>query len=76
MIGGYALTMAAVPAMAFAFNWQTAALFVVLERTGKAIRSPATNTMQSRAGDLLALLRRGDQDAFDDKVHLYQGYPP
>ncbi|HEX4303292.1 MAG TPA: MFS transporter, partial [Rhizomicrobium sp.] len=52
-IGGYVLTMAAVPAMAFAFNWQTAALFVVLERTGKAIRSPATNTMQSRAGDLI-----------------------
>ncbi len=50
-IGGYALTMAAVPAMAFAFNWQTAALFVVLERTGKAIRSPANNTMLSRAGD-------------------------
>jgi len=52
-IGGYALTMAAVPAMAFAVNWQTAAVFVVLERTGKAIRSPATNTMQSRAGDLI-----------------------
>jgi MFS family permease len=52
-IGGYALTMAAVPAMAFAFNWQTAALFVVLERTGKAIRSPATNTMQAKAGDLI-----------------------
>ncbi len=52
-IGGYVLTMAAVPAMAFAVNWQTAALFVVLERTGKAIRSPATNTMQSRAGDLI-----------------------
>ena len=50
-IGGYALTMASVPAMAFVFNWQTAALFVVLERAGKAIRSPATNTMQSRAGD-------------------------
>lgn len=50
-IGGYALTMLAVPAMAFVFNWQTAALFVVLERAGKAIRSPATNTMQSRAGD-------------------------
>ena len=50
-IGGYALTMASVPAMAFVFNWQTAALFVVLERAGKATRSPATNTMQSRAGD-------------------------
>src|SRR6185437_4304613 len=52
-IFGYALAMAAVPLMAFAFNWQTAALFVVLERSGKAIRSPATNTMQSRAGDVI-----------------------
>ncbi len=50
-IGGYALTMASVPAMAFVFNWQTAAVFVLLERAGKATRSPATNTMQSRAGD-------------------------
>src|SRR5689334_1644049 len=50
-IGGYALTMAAVPAMAFVFNWQTAAVFVVLERAGTPPRSPATNTMQSRAGD-------------------------
>lgn len=50
-IGGYALTMIAVPAMTFVFSWQAAALFVVLERAGKAIRSPATNTMQSRAGD-------------------------
>ena len=52
-IGGYALTMAAVPCMAFAINWQTAAMFVVLERTGKAIRSPSTNTMQAKAGDLI-----------------------
>jgi predicted MFS family arabinose efflux permease len=52
-IFGYGLAMAAVPLMAFAFNWQTAALFVILERSGKAIRSPATNTMQSRAGDVI-----------------------
>jgi MFS family permease len=50
-IGGYALSMLAAPLMTFAFNWQTAAVFVVLERTGKAIRSPATNTMQAKAGD-------------------------
>ena len=37
VIGGYALTMIAVPAMAFIFSWQAAALFVVLERAGKAI---------------------------------------
>ncbi len=52
-VAGYALTMMAVPAMAFAINWQTAAVFIVLERTGKAIRSPATNTMQAKAGDLI-----------------------
>ena len=46
-IGGYALSMLAAPLMTFAFSWQTAAVFVVLERTGKAIRSPATNTMQA-----------------------------
>jgi MFS family permease len=50
-IGGYALTMISVPLMAFAFDWRVAALFVVLERTGKAIRNPATSTMQARAGD-------------------------
>lgn len=50
-IGGYALTMASVPLMAFAFDWRVAALFIVLERTGKAIRNPATSTMQARAGD-------------------------
>jgi MFS family permease len=50
-IGGYALSMLAAPLIAFAFSWQAAAAFVVLERTGKAIRSPATNTMQAKAGD-------------------------
>ena len=50
-IGGYALTMMAVPLMAFVFDWRAAALLVVLERAGKAIRNPATSTMQARAGD-------------------------
>ena len=31
--------------------------------------------MQARAGELLALLKRGDRDAFDEKVRIYQGYP-
>jgi tetratricopeptide (TPR) repeat protein len=31
--------------------------------------------VQTRAGDLLALLKRGDREAFDEKVHIYQGYP-
>lgn len=50
-LAGYALQMAAVPAVAFAGSWQAAALLIVLERTGKALRNPAANTMMSRAGE-------------------------
>jgi MFS family permease len=49
-IAGYAVQMAAVPALALAGSWQAAALFIVLERTGKALRNPAVNLMLSRAG--------------------------
>jgi len=48
---GYVVQMATVPLMAFAGAWWMAALFIILERTGKAIRAPATNFMKSRAGD-------------------------
>jgi MFS family permease len=50
-IAGYAIQMAAVPALAFAGGWQLAALLIVLERAGKAVRSPAGNTMMSHAGE-------------------------
>jgi MFS family permease len=50
-IAGYAIQMAAVPALALADNWQMAALFIVLERAGKAMRNPAGNTMMSHAGE-------------------------
>ena len=49
-IGGYVIQMAAVPALALAADWQAAALFIVLERTGKALRNPSVNVMLSRAG--------------------------
>ena len=49
-IAGYAVQMAAVPALALAGSWQAAALFIVLERSGKALRNPAVNLMLSRAG--------------------------
>jgi predicted MFS family arabinose efflux permease len=48
---GYVLQMAAVPAMALAGSWWAAAAFIILERTGKALRNPAANTMMSRAGE-------------------------
>lgn len=50
-IAGYAIQMAAVPLLAFAGNWQIAAVLIVLERTGKAVRNPAANTMMSHAGE-------------------------
>ncbi len=50
-LAGYVLQMAAVPAMALTGSWWAAAAFIVLERTGKALRNPAANTMMSRAGE-------------------------
>lgn len=45
---GYALIFA-VPFLAFAGSWETAALCIFLERAGKAIRSPARDTILSHA---------------------------
>ena len=50
-LAGYAVQMAAVPLMALAGVWWAAAALIILERTGKAIRNPAANTMLSRAGE-------------------------
>jgi len=50
-LAGYALQMAAVPLMALAGSWWMAAALIVVERTGKALRNPAANTMLSRAGE-------------------------
>jgi MFS family permease len=45
---GYALLIS-VPLLAFTGHWQLAALFFILERVGKAIRSPGKDTMLSFA---------------------------
>ena len=47
---GYAVNMFAVPALALAGNWPVAAALVVAERTGRAIRKPAVDSMLSHAG--------------------------
>jgi len=44
---GYAINMLAVPALALAGSWQMAALLIIAERTGRAIRKPAVETMLS-----------------------------
>ena len=48
---GYAIQMAAVPLLALAGSWWMAAILIVMERAGKAVRNPAANTMMSRAGE-------------------------
>jgi len=46
---GYALNLLVVPALAFAGNWQMAALLIVAERTGKALRGPARDVLLSES---------------------------
>jgi len=48
-IFGYALNLLVVPALAFAGNWQTAALLIVAERTGKSLRGPARDVLLSES---------------------------
>ena len=48
-IMGYFLNVVVVPAMAFAGNWQAAALLIVIERTGKSLRGPARDVLLSEA---------------------------
>lgn len=50
-IGGYLLTLVAVPALAFAAGWPVAAGLIVAERLGKGIRSPARDAIISDASD-------------------------
>jgi predicted MFS family arabinose efflux permease len=49
-IFGYVVQMTSVPLLAFARSWQTAAILIVLERVGKAIRNPPRDVMLSHAG--------------------------
>jgi len=46
---GYAVNVLAVPALALAGHWETAAVLIIVERLGKAIRAPARDAMLSHA---------------------------
>ncbi len=48
-IGGYILQMSVVPLLALAGSWQVAAVLIILERVGKAIRNPPRDAMLSHA---------------------------
>jgi MFS family permease len=49
-IVGYVVQMLSVPALALAGSWQMAAVLIVMERIGKAIRNPPRDVMLSHAG--------------------------
>ena len=46
---GYALNLLAIPLLALAGSWEIAARLLLLERIGKAIRTPARDAMLSHA---------------------------
>jgi MFS family permease len=46
---GYVVQMTAVPALALTTSWQAAAVLIILERVGKAIRNPPRDVMLSHA---------------------------
>ncbi len=48
-IFGYAINIIVVPALAFAGSWKSAALLIIAERTGKALRGPARDVLLSGA---------------------------
>lgn len=49
VFAGYTLNLLAVPLLAAAYSWQVAALLVIVERAGKALRTPARDAMLSYA---------------------------
>ena len=46
---GYFVNLVAVPLLALAGNWETAAVLMITERIGKAVRTPARDAMLSHA---------------------------
>ncbi len=48
-IVGFAINLGAVPLLALAGDWRTAALLIVAERAGKALRNPARDALLSHA---------------------------
>jgi hypothetical protein len=47
---GYVIQMASVPALALAGRWEVAAVLIIVERIGKAMRNPPRDVILSHAG--------------------------
>ncbi|MBL8924228.1 MAG: MFS transporter [Myxococcaceae bacterium] len=66
VIGGYAVNLVAVPGLALVGSWQAAVGLLLLERIGKAIRSPARSTIVSYAASQAGLGKSfGIEEALD-----------
>jgi MFS family permease len=48
-IAGYAINIVVVPAIALVGSWQAAAVLIIAERTGKALRGPARDVLLSQS---------------------------
>ncbi len=71
-IFGYFVQLLAVPALALASNWPTAAALIVLERFGKAMRNPPRDAMLSHAGSEIGFGRAfGVHEALDQFGALF-----
>lgn len=46
---GYTMNLVAIPLLAFAGDWYSVAILIMIERMGKAVRSPARDAMLSHA---------------------------
>ena len=51
--GGYFLNLLAVPLLALAGNWQLAAVLIIAERTGKALRGPSVDVLLSESTEVV-----------------------
>jgi MFS family permease len=66
VIGGYAVNLVAVPGLALVGSWQAAVVLLLLERIGKAVRSPARTTLVSYAANQAGVGRSfGLEEALD-----------
>jgi predicted MFS family arabinose efflux permease len=53
VFAGYFINLFAVPALALAGSWPVAAMLIVAERAGRAVRKPAVEALLSDAGETL-----------------------
>ena len=52
---GYVINLLAIPALALAEDWPIVCFLIILERVGKAIRTPARDAMLSHAGSQIGV---------------------